>query len=110
MRAARTISAIASCRDADPGQFGDFGTLDRRDIVAQKVKLVLCETPTVIGGHAFTTGKIKRNSMEHILPNSFVDFAQKDGAGCNAATTRRPSCRARSCRTSMSTSTPPAST
>ena len=34
---------------------------------------VLCETPTVIAGHAFTTGKIKRNSIERVLPNSFVD-------------------------------------
>ena len=65
------------------GQFGEFGTLDRGAIVAQKVTVVLCETPTVILDHAFTTGKITRNSMERILPNSFVDYAQKDGQSCD---------------------------
>jgi 7,8-dihydropterin-6-yl-methyl-4-(beta-D-ribofuranosyl)aminobenzene 5'-phosphate synthase len=66
-----------------PGQFGEMGTLDRGAIVAHKVTVVLCETPTVIQDHAFTTGKITRNSMERILPNTFVDYAQKDGAACN---------------------------
>src|ERR1043165_27789 len=65
------------------GQFGEGGTLDRGAIVAQKVTVVLCETPTVIQDHAFTTGKIVRNSMERILPNSFVDYSQKDGQSCN---------------------------
>lgn len=68
-----------------PGQFGEFGTLDRREITAQKVTTVLCETPTVIQGHAFTTGKIKRNSIERVLPNSYVEFAMKDGLGCDAS-------------------------
>lgn len=66
-----------------PGQFSEFGTLDRGNIVAQKVSVVLCETPTVIQGHAFTTGKIKRNSMERILPNSYVDYTAKGGASCD---------------------------
>jgi 7,8-dihydropterin-6-yl-methyl-4-(beta-D-ribofuranosyl)aminobenzene 5'-phosphate synthase len=65
------------------GQFGEFGTLDRKAIVAQKVSVVLCETPTVIEGHAFTTGKITRNSMERILPNSFVDYSSKEVASCD---------------------------
>jgi 7,8-dihydropterin-6-yl-methyl-4-(beta-D-ribofuranosyl)aminobenzene 5'-phosphate synthase len=68
---------------AAAGQYSEFGTLDRGAIVAQKVTVVLCETPTVIQDHAFTTGKIKRSSMERILPNSFVDYAQKDGQSCN---------------------------
>ena len=76
------------------GQLGEFGTLDRRGIVAQKVTVVLCETPTVIQGHAFTTGKITRNSMERILPNSFVDYSSKEAAGCDyghyTAADRRP--------------------
>jgi 7,8-dihydropterin-6-yl-methyl-4-(beta-D-ribofuranosyl)aminobenzene 5'-phosphate synthase len=66
-----------------PGQFGEFGTLDRAAIVAQKVTVVLCETPTVIQGHAFTTGKIKRSSVERILPNSFVDYSSPQAAGCD---------------------------
>ena len=68
-----------------PGQFGEFGTLDRREIAAQKVTVVLCETPTVIQDHAFTTGKIKRASIERVLPNSYVEYAMKDGLGCDAS-------------------------
>ena len=66
-----------------PGQFGENGTLDRREIAAQRVTTVLCETPTVIQGHAFTTGKIKRNSVERVLPNGFVDYARKDAPSCD---------------------------
>jgi 7,8-dihydropterin-6-yl-methyl-4-(beta-D-ribofuranosyl)aminobenzene 5'-phosphate synthase len=67
------------------GELSDFGMLDRRDIAKHDVKLVLCETPVVIGGQAFTTGKIKRNSIEKVLPNTVVEFKLKDGAGCNAS-------------------------
>src|SRR3954463_10721140 len=42
-------------RGTTPGQLGENGTLDKREIDAQKVATVLCETPTVIAGHAFTT-------------------------------------------------------
>jgi 7,8-dihydropterin-6-yl-methyl-4-(beta-D-ribofuranosyl)aminobenzene 5'-phosphate synthase len=63
----------------------DFGTLDRRAPASQQVATVLCETPTVIAGHAFTTGKINRSSIERVLPNSMVEFAMKDGLGCNAS-------------------------
>jgi len=70
---------------AGQGELSDFGMLDRRDIAKQNVKLVLCESPVVIGGHAFTTGKIKRSSIEKVLPNTMVEFKLKDGAGCNAS-------------------------
>ena len=43
-----------------PGQLAEFGVLDRREVASRNVKTVLCESPVVIG-HAFTTGKIKRN-------------------------------------------------
>lgn len=66
-----------------PGQFNDFGVLDRRRLAAQRVATVLCETPTVIAGHAFTTGKITRRTKERVLPNTFVEFGIKDGLGCN---------------------------
>ena len=67
-----------------PGQFGENGTLDRREIAAQKVTTVLCETPTVIQGHAFTTGMIKRNnSVERVLPSGFVDYTSRENAGCD---------------------------
>jgi 7,8-dihydropterin-6-yl-methyl-4-(beta-D-ribofuranosyl)aminobenzene 5'-phosphate synthase len=67
-----------------PGQLSEFGVLDRRQIASRNVKTVLCETPVVVG-HAFTTGKIKRNSTEKVLPNTMVEFAMKDGLGCNAS-------------------------
>jgi 7,8-dihydropterin-6-yl-methyl-4-(beta-D-ribofuranosyl)aminobenzene 5'-phosphate synthase len=41
-----------------PGHFADWGVLDRRELEALKVKIVYCEKPTVIEGHAFTTGTI----------------------------------------------------
>jgi 7,8-dihydropterin-6-yl-methyl-4-(beta-D-ribofuranosyl)aminobenzene 5'-phosphate synthase len=63
------------------GQLGENGTLARREIEAHKVTTVLCETPTVIAGHAFTTGQIKRGSIERVLPNGFVDYT-KESAGC----------------------------
>jgi 7,8-dihydropterin-6-yl-methyl-4-(beta-D-ribofuranosyl)aminobenzene 5'-phosphate synthase len=67
------------------GDLADFGMLDRRDIAKQNVRLVLCEQPVVIGNLAFTTGKIKRSSIEKVLPNTLVEFKLKDGAGCNAS-------------------------
>jgi 7,8-dihydropterin-6-yl-methyl-4-(beta-D-ribofuranosyl)aminobenzene 5'-phosphate synthase len=67
-----------------PGQLTDFGTLDRRALAAQKVATVLCEHPTVIAGHAFTTGQIKRSSMEKVLPNTMVEYGIRDGLGCDA--------------------------
>ena len=38
----------------------------------------------MIAGHAFTTGKITRRSIEKVLPHTWVEFAMKDGLGCNA--------------------------
>ena len=62
----------------------DFGpTLDRRKLRALDVEPVLSETPIVIEGHAFTTGAVPRNSIEHVLPNSWVAFGVKDGLGCD---------------------------
>src|SRR4051794_34780304 len=69
-------------RGTTPGQLGENGTLVRGEIEAHKVTTVLCETPTVIAGHAFTTGKIRRDSLERVLPNGFVDYT-KESAGCD---------------------------
>ncbi len=68
-----------------PGEFSDFGYLDRRALAARNVGVVLCESPTVIAGHAFTTGQIKRRTDEKILPNTFEQFGIKDGLGCDAS-------------------------
>jgi 7,8-dihydropterin-6-yl-methyl-4-(beta-D-ribofuranosyl)aminobenzene 5'-phosphate synthase len=68
---------------ASPGPFTDRGVLDRRAIAAHRVKLVLAQTPTVIENQAFTTGQIKRAGIERVLPNTMVEFAAKDGLGCD---------------------------
>jgi len=70
-------------RGTTVGQLGENGTLVRREIEAHKVTTVLCETPTVIAGHAFTTGKIKRSSIERVLPSGFVDYSSRESAGCD---------------------------
>jgi 7,8-dihydropterin-6-yl-methyl-4-(beta-D-ribofuranosyl)aminobenzene 5'-phosphate synthase len=68
-----------------PGALTELGALDRRELVANKVSVVLAETPAVVAGHAFTTGKIKRSGIEKVLPQTQVEFAMKDGLGCNAS-------------------------
>jgi 7,8-dihydropterin-6-yl-methyl-4-(beta-D-ribofuranosyl)aminobenzene 5'-phosphate synthase len=70
---------------ASPGVFSDFGYLDRGALAKRNVGVVLCENPTVIAGHAFTTGQIKRRTDEKILPNTFEQFGMKDGLGCDAS-------------------------
>ena len=66
-----------------PGHFADWGVLDRRELEALKVKLVYCQQATVVQGHAFTTGTIKRRSFERVLPNTLVEYSKKDGIGCD---------------------------
>jgi 7,8-dihydropterin-6-yl-methyl-4-(beta-D-ribofuranosyl)aminobenzene 5'-phosphate synthase len=67
------------------GEFSDFGYLDRRALAARNVGVVLCERPTVIEGHAFTTGPIKQQTDEKILPNTLEQFGVHDGVGCDAS-------------------------
>jgi len=68
---------------ASPGPFTDRGVLDRREMSAHRVKLVLAQAPTVVENQAFTTGQIKRSGIERVLPNTMVEFAVKDGLGCD---------------------------
>jgi len=63
-----------------PGHFSDWGVLDRRELEALNVKIVKCDEPTVILGHAFTTGRIARRSFERVLPQTLVSY-HKDGNG-----------------------------
>jgi 7,8-dihydropterin-6-yl-methyl-4-(beta-D-ribofuranosyl)aminobenzene 5'-phosphate synthase len=43
----------------------------------------MCERPTVIEGHAFTTGNIARTSFEKVFPNTLVSYRKNaEGAGC----------------------------
>ena len=67
------------------GNFADFKpALDRRRLKALNVEPVLSEDPIVIEGHAFTTGAVPRTSIEHVLPNTWVEYGITDGLGCDA--------------------------
>jgi 7,8-dihydropterin-6-yl-methyl-4-(beta-D-ribofuranosyl)aminobenzene 5'-phosphate synthase len=67
------------------GGFADFKpALDRRKLKALNVETVLSQDPIVIEGHAFTTGTVPRTSIEHVLPNTWVEIGIKDGSGCDA--------------------------
>jgi 7,8-dihydropterin-6-yl-methyl-4-(beta-D-ribofuranosyl)aminobenzene 5'-phosphate synthase len=81
-RAQPTLQAAGGYR-VQPGQFAESGVLDRRELEALKVRVVLCPAPTVIADQAFTTGVIERKSFERVLPNTLVDYSMKDGLGCN---------------------------
>ena len=71
-------------RAAD-GAFTDFGTpLDRGKLKALGIEPVLSEAPLVMEGHAFTTGAVPRTSIEHVLPNTWVEYGVQDGLGCDA--------------------------
>lgn len=66
------------------GDFIDFGIqLDRRKLRTMNVEPVLSEVPIVVADHAFTTGIIPRTSLEHVLPNTWVEFGVQDGIGCD---------------------------
>jgi 7,8-dihydropterin-6-yl-methyl-4-(beta-D-ribofuranosyl)aminobenzene 5'-phosphate synthase len=66
-----------------PGHFTDWGVLDRRDLEKHRVRVVSCEQPTVVAGHAFTTGWIQRTGFERVIANTMVQyFKRADGAGC----------------------------
>jgi 7,8-dihydropterin-6-yl-methyl-4-(beta-D-ribofuranosyl)aminobenzene 5'-phosphate synthase len=68
------------------GSFTNFGTpLDRRRLRALDIEPVLSEAPIIIEGHAFTTGAVPRTSIEHVLPNTWVEYGVRDGLGCDAS-------------------------
>ena len=68
---------------AQDGSISPFGTLDRRDLEAARLQVIMSGAPLVIDGHAFTTGIVPRTSIERVLPNSQVVFGIADGAGCD---------------------------
>jgi len=66
-----------------PGLFTDTGVLDRRDLEKHRVKIVSCERPTVIMGHAFSTGMIARRSFERVGAGALVEYYKTRGVGCD---------------------------
>lgn len=69
-------------RTGTPNHFADWGTLDRRELEAQRVGIVGCEKPTVIAGHAFSSGTIGRAGFEKVLPNTMVIYGKQGELGC----------------------------
>ena len=67
------------------GQRESFGVLDRRDLAAANLRVVMAEKPAIIGGQAFTTGAIPRKGIEKVLPSTRVEIGVRDGAGCDAS-------------------------
>jgi 7,8-dihydropterin-6-yl-methyl-4-(beta-D-ribofuranosyl)aminobenzene 5'-phosphate synthase len=65
------------------GSFAPYGVLDRHDLKALRVQPILSELPIIIEDHAFTTGIVPRTSIEHVLPNTFVVYGERDGVGCD---------------------------
>lgn len=66
-----------------PGHFADWGVLDRKALEKYRVRIVYCEQPTVVLGHAFTTGNIARRSFERVLPNTLVEYFKRGEVGCD---------------------------
>jgi 7,8-dihydropterin-6-yl-methyl-4-(beta-D-ribofuranosyl)aminobenzene 5'-phosphate synthase len=72
-------------RAAD-GSFTNFGTpLDRHRLQMLGIQTVQSELPIIVEGHAFTTGAVPRSSIEHVLPNTWVEYGVRDGQGCDAS-------------------------
>lgn len=78
------VVGVQGGQQGEQGQLSQWGTLDRRELASRKVKTVLAENPVVVG-HAFTTGKIKRRTIERVTGGARVEYAMKDGLGCDAS-------------------------
>lgn len=63
---------------------GSFGALDRKAIADAKLRVMFAEQPSLVAGHAFTTGWISRVSSEKVLSPSRMTVGMKDGVGCAA--------------------------
>jgi 7,8-dihydropterin-6-yl-methyl-4-(beta-D-ribofuranosyl)aminobenzene 5'-phosphate synthase len=61
---------------------GSFGALDRKAIADAKLRVMFAEQPSLIAGHAFTTGWISRVSSERGLSPTRMTVGMKDGVGC----------------------------
>ena len=62
---------------------GSFGALDRQAIAGAGLKVLFADQPAVIGGHAFTTGRIGRASFERVLAPTRMTVGRKGDVGCS---------------------------
>ena len=67
------------------GERKSAGVVSRSALDGAHVRLVMADQAAVIGGQAFTTGAIPRNSFEQVLPSTKVEVGVRDGAGCDAS-------------------------
>ncbi|MDB5394868.1 MAG: beta-lactamase domain protein [Rhodospirillales bacterium] len=67
-----------------PPTKGNFGALDRKALEEADLAVTYAEGPSVIAGHAFTTGQIELSSFEKVLAPSVMTIGVKDGIGCYA--------------------------
>ncbi len=61
---------------------GNFGALDRKAIAEAGLKVVLADQPSIVAGHAFTSGRIGGVSFERVLSPTRMTVGQRDGVGC----------------------------
>lgn len=61
---------------------GDFGALDRQAIANAGLKVLYADQPSVIAGHAFSTGGIPRASFERVLAPTRMKPGFADNVGC----------------------------
>lgn len=61
---------------------GDFGALDRQAIANAGLKVLYADQPSVIAGHAFTTGGIARTSFEKVLAPTRMKPGFANNVGC----------------------------
>lgn len=66
------------------GTAKDFGHLDRTAIAKSPLQPVAAEAPSVVAGHAFTTGGIATGGFEKVLAPSRMAIGESDGIGCFA--------------------------
>lgn len=64
------------------GSAGNFGALDRKAIADANLKVMFADQPSVIAGHAFTSGRIGRVSFEKVLSPTRMKVGQSNGVGC----------------------------
>lgn len=62
---------------------GDFGTLDRQAIADAGLRVLYADRPSVIAGHAFSTGQIGQVSFERVLAPTRMKPGFANGVGCH---------------------------
>jgi 7,8-dihydropterin-6-yl-methyl-4-(beta-D-ribofuranosyl)aminobenzene 5'-phosphate synthase len=70
---------------APDGQKLDYGQLNRAELEARGLKVVLAKEPTVVAGHAFTSGQIPRLTDFEKPPAAMRLEAGAPGSGCEAS-------------------------